>query len=84
MEYLGIPVVLVSSFVLGLTSLRRKLLPPAVSILLLATAPGRVFLTITQLPAMPSGSFSIFSVMILVLGASLATASHPPAGTVSR
>lgn len=71
-EYLGIPMVFASSFVLGLIALRGAMLPPAVSLLLLAVAPGGVLLTVTQLPAMPSGALAILSVAMIVFGCSLA------------
>lgn len=79
-EYLGLPLVFVSSFVLGLLSIRGARLPLAASILLLAAAPGGVFLTVTQLPAMPSGSLSIFSVLMIVLGSLLFSARQSTRG----
>jgi hypothetical protein len=85
MSYLGIPLVFVSSFILGGTALRARFLPRTIAILLLAVAPGGMFLTATQIPAMPSGSLSVFAVMMTVWGASVCSTRSPdPRGRTPR
>ena len=85
---MGMNVLLVGSVMMGLSALRRRLLPRSVAWLFILAAPGAVAMSLTLLPTSPSGGLWVFSAAMVVLGASLgrghgsrvgaeAAAAHP-------
>jgi hypothetical protein len=57
----GMNVLLVGSGMMGLSALRRRLLPRSVAWLFILAAPGAVAISLTLLPTSPSGGLWVFS-----------------------
>jgi mannose/fructose/N-acetylgalactosamine-specific phosphotransferase system component IIC len=68
---MGMNLVMVGSFMTGISALRRRLLAAWLAWLFVLVAPSVVAMSLTLLPTTPSGGLWIFSLMMIALGYSL-------------